>query len=710
MKTIKKSILIKILVSTVIPVVLSLSILLVLVLTLVKNEVTVLTTNSITANSKQAAYQVSEFFTQYIKITESLAADPDMEMYFKEVKAGMHFDDANGAKNVEKSLSQIAALDSENVIASWIADFDSSQLIVSDGYTSGDDWIITTRDWYIRIINEKQAILTSPYVDTATQQLIVSAIAPVYDHATNQMIGAVGLDLTLENLIHIMENYKLGEDGFFTFVSADGTVIFDRNEEYIMKNIMGIGLSKEIINYYNNQEEGYTPYSRSGAEVYGYYSQIGNTGWSVLSSISKAEYYHTYNNLMKLLILICTIIMLVLIGIIVLISRSIVKPLKQLSNVANQIADGDLDIQMKFTSNDETGQVASSIERTVVRLKDYVKYIDEVSEVLNQIAMGNMVFDLKHDYVGEFAKIKTSLLNIQKTFTQTLTNISISADQVASGSDQVASGAQALSQGATEQASSIEELSATINEISQHIKNNAENANHVRTVSNENTEQVLDANLQMKNMVSAMNEIRSASNEIGKIIKTIDDIAFQTNILALNAAVEAARAGAAGKGFAVVADEVRNLAGKSAEAAKNTTTLIESAIHSVEKGTQIVDQTADALEKIVEGGQQTSQLINEISEATNEQSSSMNQVTLGMDQISSVVQTNSATAEESAAASEELSGQSQLLKELVAQFHLAHDTDYISTSSDFDQLEQTEQNTNIDMDDRSESNEINSKY
>jgi len=499
------------------------------------------------------------------------------------------------------------------------------------------------------------------------------------------MIGAVGLDLNLENLNQIMADYKLGNDGFFTFVSNDGTIVFDHDEDKIMKNISDIGLSNEILDLYNNRTEGYTPYSRDDLKAYGYYSLIGNTGWSVLSSISKAEYYHTFNNTMKLSFFICIIIMLILIGVIILISRSIVKPLKHLSDVANQIADGDLDIQMEFSSIDETGQVASSLQRTVLRLKDYVKYINEVSEILDQIATGNMVFHLKYDYIGEFAKIKVSLLNIQKTFTQTFSNISTSADQVASGSDQVASGAQALSQGATEQASSIEELSATINEISQHIKNNADNANHVRSVSNENAEQVLNANRQMKNMVSAMDEIRNASNEIGKIIKTIDDIAFQTNILALNAAVEAARAGSAGKGFAVVADEVRNLAGKSAEAAKNTTTLIESAIQSVEKGTQIVDQTADALGRIVDGGQQTSQLITEISDATNEQASSINHVTLGMDQISSVVQTNSATAEESAAASEELSSQAQLLKELVAQFRLADDVDdtnFITTPSE----------------------------
>ncbi len=710
MKAIKKSILVKILLGSVTPVIVSLAILLVLILSLVKNEIEVLTTDSLTANSRQAAYQVSEFFTQYLKINETLAQDPNMEAYFKEIKPGTAIKDSPQFANIKKSLDQVAALDTDNIMAAWIADFDSSQLTQSDGFTSSPEWNVTSREWYISVTDKQGVILSSPYIDTATNNLIVSTAAPVYDQSTHKMIGAVGLDLNLEKLNQIMAAYKLGEDGMFTFISSNGTIVFDRNEENIMKNLSEIGLSDEIMGLYDSRTEGYTPYSRGDLKAYGYYSLIGDTGWSVLSSISNAEYYHTFHNLMRLALFICIIIMLVLTGIILLIARGIIKPLKQLSGIANQIADGDLDIEITSSSIDETGQVASSLQRTVLRLKDYVKYIDEVSEILDQIATGNIVFDLKHDYVGEFAKIKTALLNIQKTFTQTFKDISVSADQVAGGAEQVASGAQALSQGATEQASSIEELSASINEISQHIKNNAENAKHVKSVSAENTQEVLHANHQMKNMVSAMDEIRDASNEIGKIIKTIDDIAFQTNILALNAAVEAARAGSAGKGFAVVADEVRNLAGKSAEAAKNTTSLIESAIESVEKGTQIVDQTAGALEKIVDSGQKTAQLINDISDATNEQATSINQVTMGMDQISSVVQTNSATAEESAAASEELSGQAQLLKELVTQFQLAESTSLEYPSSALNSQALSSSATFMDFDDLCPAQSYSTKY
>ncbi|WP_051280810.1 methyl-accepting chemotaxis protein [Anaerovorax odorimutans] len=674
MNIIKKSILIKILVGIIIPVAVSLCILLYLLLGFVKDESEVLTTDSLTAKSREASYQVSEFFTQYIKIAETMSENPAFQSYFNTIQPGVSITQGEGFGQIKNNLVNAASLDSENILACWIVDFDSSQLTQSDGYTSGADWDVTTRGWYSDVTSAKKAILTEPYVDTATQKLVVSAVSPVFD-STNQMVGVVGLDLTLDNLSNIMKGYELGDTGFFVFLSKGGSVIYDDDNANIMKNVSEIDLSQEVLDLYNNKTEGYTEYQRGDEDVYGYYSLIGDTGWSVLSSMPKAEYYEAYNGVTKLAVTLFIIILIILSVIIFFISKGIVKPLKRLSKVANQIADGDLEVSIEHKSKDETSQVAAAMERTIVRLKEYVKYINEITSVLDEMASGNFIFDLKYDYLGDFAKIKSALLNIQKTFTETLKNITISADQVASGSDQVASGAQALSQGAMEQASSIEELSATINEISQHIKHNAENADNASQISMESSKEVELGSNQMKDMIIAMEEISNASKEIGKIIKTIDDIAFQTNILALNAAVEAARAGEAGKGFAVVADEVRNLAGKSAEAAKNTTVLIETAITAVENGTQIVDKTAQSLDKIVSGAEKTTELIGEISQASNDQATSMTQVTLGVDQISSVVQTNSATAEESAAASEELSGQAQMLKQLVSQFKLDNKQD-----------------------------------
>lgn len=667
----RKSILWKILIGIIVPVVLCLSILLVTISSFIKADIEKNNRAELTANSQKAAYQVENFFTHYTQITEAIASQPSFENFFKNTTPGVYILQATGYPEIKSCMDRAAAIDSNTILACWVADFDSSQLTQSDNFTAKPEWNVTTRPWYIDMVKKNGTILTAPYIDTASGGLVVTAASPVYDRNTNQMIGAVGVDITLEKLNTIMASYKLGDTGSYTFLSADGSVVYDNNKDNIMKNVKDIGLSAEVVDICNSGKEGYIQYARNDARMFGYYSLIGDTGWSVLSSLPEKEFYEDYNGLIKMSTIIAGVILAILLLIIILISRGITKPLRRLAHTANQIADGNLNVEIDARTIDETGQVALGFGRTVDRLKNYIIYIDEIATTLNEIAEGNLIFELQHDYAGEFLKIKVALLKIQTTFSQTLSEISVAAGQVASGSDQLAGGAQELSQGAMQQASSVEELSATIMEISHDISKNAENAKLADRISIESANEVERGNEQMQHMIAAMEEIKTASHQISNIIKAIDDIAFQTNILALNAAVEAARAGAAGKGFAVVADEVRNLAGKSAEAAKNTTDLIETAIAAVENGTKIVDETAHSLGKIVESAKKSSVVINEISDATENQSSSIKQVTVGVDQISAVVQTNSATAEETAAASEELSSQANLLKELIERFRLS---------------------------------------
>ncbi|MXP76386.1 HAMP domain-containing protein [Lachnospiraceae bacterium WCA-9-b2] len=377
-----------------------------------------------------------------------------------------------------------------------------------------------------------------------------------------------------------------------------------------------------------------------------------------------------YTNAERLVIIALIVIGFLSFAFAIYIIRTINRPVKELDNVARKIAEGDLDQSITYNSRDELGTLATNFNKTVGRLRNYVNYIDEISNVLRQIAGGNLVFELTLDYEGEFAKVKQALEEISRSLNETLGQINQAADQVSSGSDQVSSGAQALSQGATEQASSIEELAATINEISTQVKDTAATANEVRRQTDQTGEQVATSNTQMQEMIAAMTEISDKSGQISKIIKTIEDIAFQTNILALNAAVEAARAGEAGKGFAVVADEVRNLASKSSEASKSTAGLIEGTVQAVEKGTEIANATAESLFAVVESTKGVVASVDKIASAADQQADSIEQVTLGIDQISSVVQTNSATAQESAAASEELSSQAQVMKSLVGRFTL----------------------------------------
>lgn len=350
-------------------------------------------------------------------------------------------------------------------------------------------------------------------------------------------------------------------------------------------------------------------------------------------------------------------------------TRSITGPIRELEKAAEKIVGGDFDIKVTYESKDEMGSLAKAFKNMTMILGDV---ISDASRLLREMADGNFDVRTKAEerYVGQFQGLLSSMRKLNRDLSMTLGQINQSADQVSSGSGQVSNGAQALAQGATEQAASVEELAATITNISHQVKTTADNAMEARHQANTAGDEVDECNTQMKDMMAAMEEITRTSNEIGKIIKTIEDIAFQTNILALNAAVEAARAGEAGKGFAVVAEEVRSLASKSSVASKNTAELIESSIEAVSRGTKIANSTAESLMRVVDQVRSASGKVDDIANAAEEQSGAIEQVTLGVDQISSVVQTNSATAEESAAASQELSEQASMLKSLVAKFSL----------------------------------------
>ena len=374
-------------------------------------------------------------------------------------------------------------------------------------------------------------------------------------------------------------------------------------------------------------------------------------------------------NMSMIILSVITVIAIILAIIIcAIVTRMIVYPVQQVEEAMQGLARGEMSQTLEYDSGDEFGSLVGSVKETCSVLENVVS---DLSRLLDEMSSGNFdLFANDEYYRGDFEPLLAAIRKMNRSLSTTMRQINDASDQVASGADQVSSGAQALSQGATEQASSVEELAATINDISREVNNTAENAREASAKVMEAQTKLSTSNEQMQDMIAAMGEISQKSGDIGKIIKTIEDIAFQTNILALNAAVEAARAGEAGKGFAVVADEVRNLASKSAEAASNTTTLIEGTILAVENGTNIVDRTAAAISETVESTRSAVTYVDKISTAAVSQAEAVNQVTMGMDQISSVVQTNSATAQESAAASEELSSQSQLMKSLVGRFQL----------------------------------------
>ena len=346
---------------------------------------------------------------------------------------------------------------------------------------------------------------------------------------------------------------------------------------------------------------------------------------------------------------------------------AVIEPIKEASSVLQKLAQGNLHTMVKGEYKGDHAKIKEDLNQTITSL---AAYVGEITGTLAAMGQGNLTVEITTEFRGDFSAIKKSLNDINMQLSTTLADIDEVSAQVESGALQISDSGQALAQGTTEQASSIQELSSSIEEVADETKDNAIRANEANERAMAVRSNAAVGNTQMGKMVAAMTAINESSQNISKIIKVIDDIAFQTNILALNAAVEAARAGQHGKGFAVVAQEVRNLAVRSSAAAKETTSLIEGSIDKVEVGTQIADETAVSLKEILAEIEKVTGLVKNIADASNDQAREIKQINQGIEMVSMVVQTNSATAEQSAAASEELSGQAQLLKQMVGGFEI----------------------------------------
>lgn len=385
------------------------------------------------------------------------------------------------------------------------------------------------------------------------------------------------------------------------------------------------------------------------------------------NAIAKQQRNVTISIIVMLAVLI--LLFIIFVPMLIKVIKNITVPTAEVVEALVGYSQGNLTVPVEFESKNELGVMCDAI-RTSQRILSNV--IDDIVNVTTEMANGNFDVTSKDPslYVGSLGGVSKAFSNIITQMNDTMAQISLSSDQVSSSAEQVSTAAQALAQGSTEQASAVEELSATVGDIANNAQGNASNSAKAMEFSKTAGAQAAESAKYMEEMVEAMAEVSASSEEIGKIIGTIEDIAFQTNILALNAAVEAARAGSAGKGFAVVADEVRNLATKSDQAAKATKDLIDRSLDSVKNSNSIVKKVSDSLEKTVAASDQTMSIIDQISSAAAEESESIAQVNEGIGQISAVVQTNSATSQETAAASEELSSQAALMKSLISKFRL----------------------------------------
>ena len=561
--------------------------------------------------------------------------------------------------------------------------FLNSFILSTDGKSISDGVDYSGTD-YFQAGLRGSVFISSPSVDKESGELAITISSPIWENGVknSSVIGVICLALPQGTIGSAIQDIHVSKNGYAYMLNKAGEFVVYKDNQFVIdkKNVNDMAAADHNLQPLADSfasalsgKIGFSQYTYQGVNKFVSFAPIeGSDGWAIFINAPVSDF--TGGVTTTIFVSIGIMILFIAIGVFgsIFISKQVVNPISIFVDRLSKLADGDVTSplpQFEATST-EFHILKQSVENTLSNTEDVITDIDYL---LSEISNGNLdIFsNASEKYVGDYRHILTSFRRLKKNLTVSLQDVLTVAEQVSDGSAQVSAGAQSLAQGATEQASSIEELSASITEVAQHVMNNAEDAAKASALTNDAKGIMSGSFEEMEQARQAMDEISATSKNISKVIKAIDDIAFQTNILALNAAVEAARAGSAGKGFAVVADEVRNLSQKSAEAAKNTTALIESSIIAVEKGSTLVNKTSEDFALVAEKAAESSALVEEIAAKAQQQAAAISQIKVGIDQVSSVVQMNSATSEESAAASEELSSQAAVLKGLVDQFKLA---------------------------------------
>jgi len=523
-------------------------------------------------------------------------------------------------------------------------------------------------EYYTRASQEKVSHVVDPFVSSITGETIFVLVVPILHN--DQFMGTVVVDLNVK-MFDTLGVDKSGEGAktFFDVINKDGKFVYSSNPDAVGKNLTEYVGEETFKNDIQSKFDGESIFHIQDSHRIRYFAPltIYGTDWYVQSAMS-LDLYNQGKNQLFVDLVVAEVILFILLQVILFTAlKKSLSPLGKLAEESDKLAEGNFDIKVSYAQEDEIGRLVKSFNNIVKRLT-YV--VSDLQAKLGAFAQGDFATEIKEDenYKGDFRPILNSLQEISTSLNSTLKNVHTSSSEVSSSAEQVSSMAQRISEGTTKQASSIAELSKTMEDITEQIRHTTKQAEKAQQLGVVSGSHVETSNQKMTDMQGAMEEITEKSKEISKIIKTIDDIAFQTNILSLNAAIEAARAGEAGKGFAVVADEVGNLAKKSQEAAQNTSLLIEETIGAVQKGAKFTEETAEALHSVSESTNQVNDLIGEISKASEEESSGVSRLSDGLQEISAVVQENSATAEESAATAEELSAQANLMNDLVDKF------------------------------------------
>lgn len=621
--------------------------------------------NEITMLAEDSAKRIRNRLDAYLNVAEVSGATFDLT--FNDFP-----DDYDKQKEIMDGIAQ-----DQNFVSATIVDPDGT------GRYDGQDY--SNREAFKKAMSG-ESYVSDPIHSLNTGEINSYFVSPLWRNGEvgSEVVGVVRYSSDVSLLAEIVEAVQVEGVGRGYIVNAEGLIVAYPDMSIIQSQLNVIDEAKgdsrlakylEYMNQASKSEEFYGQYYSTQYNedmlICGRNVDINANAWTLVVEVPKSHYMQSLYTTILITIIMVVIFVIIGIFIAIFVSGQISKPIVVCCERIKALSCGDVTSPVEvFKHKDETGVLSASTNDLVKNLN---RIITDIERILSAMAEGKLNVDTdqnSNSYVGDFAELLSSVKTINRELSSAMGRIEVAADQVSAGSDQVSAGAQGLSQGATEQASSIEELAATITEISSKTEENLSDCIKAKDSVTETTALMTEANTQMKNMTEAMDRINVASEKIEKIIKAIEDIAFQTNILALNAAVEAAKAGEAGKGFAVVAEEVRNLAAKSQDAVKSTASLIGESSNAVQDGIRISGETASTLDKVMASANEVNDIVSKVAEASEMQSVSIQQVTVGIDQISSVVQNNSATAQESAAASEELNSQAQLLKSLVAKFEI----------------------------------------
>ena len=629
-----------------------------------------------TLTTDKLGVEINEYFTRYKTMAIQMAGNTSVRQVLTEATRE-NYKDKSSFKDTYKYLGFVAEKD-EQISTAYVCSAKDTLAFDGTSWVSDKDYDLKSKKYWFS--NEEDIkngyIITDPFEDVISGNMIVSFAAPVYSLDGKEIVGVAALDIQLDTLSNKIASTEtvFGKDAYTMLVSRSGQVLASKDNDKLLKNVSQIGFDETMLKEVENPSKKVIKYTENGQTRYGIVNATRDAGLKTIFSISEDRYNALVKKEKKDMMLVYGLAIIILLVVIYFVTKSIVSPIQKLMEVTEDLAEGNLDAEIDIDNNDETGKLAESMKKLVTRLNEYIVYIDEIAESLNRFSTGDLNIDLKQDYDGEFEKIKDSLIQLSEIFKHTIGQIIETSENVALGSREIATASQVLADGALYQANTTEELTSTVNDLSDRVSKNAENAlgaaDQIKSVG----ELSNLSNDQMQKMMEAITEINNKSSEIGKVIKVIEDIAFQTNILALNAAVEASRAGEAGKGFAVVADEVRNLATKSADAAKETTHLIEESIKAVENGNKIANKTGEMLVEVLQGVSESVKLIDEISDESSEQATALKQTLEGIEEISNVVQTNVSTSEESSAASNDLSKQAEDLRAIASQFKIDDET------------------------------------